>query len=114
MKALTLIGAVATTLVLAGCKHECDCRDIMFDFDVPRSQADCPANTEFKQLEMFSSDRDGGAKIKDRQGKDVVDVCYRSCKSGEIPVNKPVVWWHQSSTSGVIVVQDECVPGPPE
>lgn len=114
MKALTLIGAVATTLVLAGCNHECDCKDIMFDFDVPKSQADCPANTEFTQLETVSTDRDGGSKIKDREGNIVMDVCFRSCEAGEIPVNQPVVWWHQSQTSGVIVVQDECVPGPSE
>lgn len=111
MKALTLIGAVATTLVLAGCNHE---KDIMFAFDVPTPEDKCPTDTKFKQLESVSTDRDGGAKIKDREGNIVTNVCFRSCKPGETPVNKPVVWWHQSKESGFIVVRDECVAGPSE
>lgn len=125
MKTLITIGTIGATLLLAGCLHDddCKCKDIMYDFDIPTDQADCPADTIFTQSVPGSSDldggtgiidRDGGTGIIDRDNNFITDYCYEECKAGETPTGPTIVKWNDSKNSNVVVADRKCMVGESE
>jgi len=103
-KALALLAATATLLVLGGCWHDCeDCpdeKDIVYAWDIPESQADCATNTIFTDDTPQGGDL-GGTGIVDRGGTGIVDrdgdlvkkYCKRPCAGGEIPSDNAFIIW---------------------
>ena len=112
---LAIIIAAASTVLLAGCWHDCEeCEecpcaddDIIYSFKIPANDANCKsmdpsfvyrdeATDEDGLLDGGSSivDRDGGSSIVDRDGNDVKQHCYKPCADGEIPDGKTRIDWH--------------------
>ncbi len=91
----------------------------MYDWDIPASQADCPADTVFRDSGTDEDgdlgggsgivDRAGGSGIVDRDGNPVLQHCFRPCANGETPVGKTIVDWH--NTDKFVVGYQICATG---
>ena len=107
IKTLVMLGAAFTSLALAGCCQFCGStgpeRDIVYAFDIPADQDDCPDGTVFMDVEGEDGvDNLGGSGIVDRGGSGIVDrdgnpieqFCYEPCVLGEEPVNNDIftIW----------------------
>jgi hypothetical protein len=103
-KALALIAATTTLLVLGGCWDCPDCqpeKDIVYAWDVPESQDDCAAGTIYTDdTPEGGGDLVGtgivdrvGTGIVDRDGNLVVKYCKRPCAGGEIPGPTTYMIW---------------------
>ena len=104
-KALTLIAATATLLVLGGCWHNCEVcqeeKDIVYAWDIPQSQADCAAGTIYTDDTPEGGGDLAGTGIVDRAGTGIVDrddnlvqvYCKRPCAGGEIPGDTTFMIW---------------------
>ena len=105
---LAVLTGAALTVTLTGCWHDCpyEDADIVYSWEIPESQADCPSGTEYRDSATAASgildggasivDRDGGATIVDRDGNPVKQHCYRPCADGEMPVGKTIVDWQHN------------------
>jgi hypothetical protein len=118
-KLMVLAGAFGT-LVLAGCCQYCNLpeadRDIVYAFDIPTSQADCPAGTTFMDVSENTGSEDlggsgivdrGGSGIVDRNGQQVQQFCYEACPTGENTIG-PDVYTDWNNSSNFIVAKSKC------
>ena len=124
-KKLMVLGVACTTIALGGCCQWCndpDCeicddRDVVYAFNIPESQADCPVGTEYVDVtEPITIPGLGGSGIVDRGGSGIVDrdnlpveqFCYKACPIGEVPLDEDAnVDWNNSSE--FIVGESFCV-----
>ena len=133
IRLLAIATAAASTILLAGCWHDCDeCPEcpyaddhIIYSWKIPASQADCDlmvppypttifrseATNNGGELDGGSSivDRDGGSSIVDRDGHEVKKHCYKPCAAGEAPDEKTRIDWHHDGE--FIVGVQKCTPG---
>lgn len=108
--------ATASVMGLTGC---CECRDVMYGWNAPESQADCPDGTVYRDEATDETgeqnggssivDRNGGSGIVDRWGEPVKQHCYKECASGETPVGHTIIDWHNDGD--VVVAGQICAIG---
>jgi hypothetical protein len=113
---------LGATLFLAGCDCKCECcdtggvdADIVYAWDIPQSQADCPENTIYMDsvpggpdLDGMPGivDRDGGPSIVDRDGDYVTQYCLIPCDEGQTTSGPVVIEFHHPG--GHIVASRRC------
>jgi len=85
---LISLTAVLLAFSLSGCK-----KDLERKYDIPESQADCPANTDFRSGGGGIVDRSGGGAIVDRDSNPIVQYCEPQCQPGESHVGDAGVVW---------------------
>ena len=118
---LALLIAAALTLFIGGCKQSCptcpEQKDVVYEFDIPQSQDDCPAETIFMEDSEDGDpdndggtgivDRDGGTGIVDRDEDLVLQFCFHPCGGDEEPVGPTTMKW--DGASGFVEAYRVCV-----
>jgi hypothetical protein len=131
---LLSFAVIATVLGLAGCYRCCDqpvtvnCNcdstagyDVVYAFNIPESDADCPDGTHFETKAGGDDgtggysggggvvDRSGGGGVVDRDGNPILAWCEIDCAPGETvdEFSEPIIVWDPSYD--VVVVERICV-----
>lgn len=123
-KKLAIIVGLGAMLVLAGCECECECGccesggsdfDIVYEWNIPQSQADCPEDTIYTESTPGGPDldglpgivdRDGGPSIVDRDGDYISQYCLIPCDEGQTASGPVVLEFH--NPGGHVVASRRC------
>ena len=97
LRITTMAGVAIALFGIGGC-----CKDIVYAWDIPETEADCPVNTKFVSAPSYSVDHDGGPGIIDRDsGTGIIDrdeefvtaYCLQVCPDDKYD-GKPVLDIH--------------------
>jgi hypothetical protein len=130
---LTLV-LVSTVVLLSGCCSTFCYKDVVYQFDIPSKDKDCPRSTTYTVMDWQTNrpgcpsedtqsasivvrdggagiiDRDGGAGIIDRDECDIRRFCDASRCSNGVEPNSPVfIDWDTSASRKVLVAKRNCV-----
>lgn len=104
---LKSILTAAGILTLGGCTG---CTDVAYDYNIPDTDAQCPAGMDFRSGGAGIVDRSGGSGIVDRNGSAVQNYCYApTCPNPDF-TQPAEMEWHLDSHQ--VVVADPHCPAP--
>lgn len=89
---------------------DCVCgKDIVYAFNTPETEADCPSGMELRSGGAGVVERDGGAGVVERDGTPVISYCIEACPPGEVESEgAPEIDW--TAESDVVVAISDCLP----
>lgn len=79
------------------------CSDVRYDYNIPKSQTDCPSGMTFRSGGTTIVDRSGGTRIVDRNGQEVGSYCEEAeCPGGNWSTEPPEMDWHLDKGKHVV------------
>lgn len=79
------------------------CKDIRYEYNVPRAADDCPAGMNYRSGGSRIVDRSGGSRIVDRDGNEIDTYCEEAeCPGGAWSTEPPVIDWHVNKGDYVV------------